>query len=193
MMILFLVLVLVAGKSFVEGTPGALVRTLLSSPLFSPSRLLRSLYHPRRGSDGDCRDRPGVLKGLQTLVKDREPRWTVRTVFPFAPNAVIVGFLASFVAGLVSMFLCPLFGLSVIVPGLVPHFFCGATAGVYGNITGGRRGAVVGAFAHGLLISFLPAILLPMMGDMGLGSTTFGDADFGVVGIVLGHIIAMFN
>ncbi|HFX6047261.1 PTS transporter subunit IIC, partial [Klebsiella pneumoniae] len=83
--------------------------------------------------------------------------------------------------------------LSVIVPGLVPHFFCGATAGVYGNITGGRRGAVVGAFAHGLLISFLPAILLPMMGDMGLGSTTFGDADFGVVGIVLGHIIAMFN
>ncbi len=81
----------------------------------------------------------------------------------------------------------------VIVPGLVPHFFCGATAGVYGNITGGRRGAVVGAFAHGLLISFLPAILLPMMGDMGLGSTTFGDADFGVVGIVLGHIIAMFN
>ncbi|MFP2006298.1 hypothetical protein ACLEB0_08670, partial [Klebsiella pneumoniae] len=23
--------------------------------------------------------------------------------------------------------------------------------------------------------------------------TTFGDADFGVVGIVLGHIIAMFN
>ncbi|HFF7116254.1 TPA: hypothetical protein ACGEDG_005689, partial [Klebsiella pneumoniae] len=23
--------------------------------------------------------------------------------------------------------------------------------------------------------------------------TTFGDADFGIVGIVLGHIIAMFN
>ncbi|UYL72236.1 PTS ascorbate transporter subunit IIC [Klebsiella pneumoniae] len=125
--------------------------------------------------------------------KDAKPALDCPTVFPFAPNAVIVGFLASFVAGLVSMFLCPLFGLSVIVPGLVPHFFCGATAGVYGNITGGRRGAVVGAFAHGLLISFLPAILLPMMGDMGLGSTTFGDADFGVVGIVLGHIIAMFN
>ncbi len=53
-----------------------------------------------------------------------------------------------------SMFLCPLLGLSVIVPGPVPHFFCGATAGVYGNICGGRRGAVVGAFAHGLLISF---------------------------------------
>jgi PTS system ascorbate-specific IIC component len=40
MMILFLVLVVVAGKTFVEETLSA-VRTLLSSPLFSPSRLLQ--------------------------------------------------------------------------------------------------------------------------------------------------------
>ena len=91
------------------------------------------------------------------------------------------------------MFLCPLFGLSVSRPGPGSPLFCGPRRGFTATVTGGRRGAVVGAFAHGLLISFLPAILLPMMGDMGLGSTTFGDADFGVVGIVLGHIIAMFN
>ncbi|STR39976.1 integral membrane protein [Klebsiella michiganensis] len=47
--------------------------------------------------------------------------------------------------------------------------------------------------AQGLLISFLPAILLPLMGDLGFASTTFGDADFGVVGIVLGHVVAWFN
>lgn len=71
-----------------------------------------------------------AFKGIaDKLVKDAKPALDCPTVFPFAPNAVIVGFLASFVAGLVSMFLCPLFGLSVIVPGLVPHFFCGATAG----------------------------------------------------------------
>jgi len=52
---------------------------------------------------------------------------------------------------------------------------------------------VVGAFAHGLLISFLPAILLPLMGDLGFASTTFGDADFGVVGIILGHVVSLFN
>ena len=27
----------------------------------------------------------------------------------------------------------------LIIPVLVPHFFCGATAGIYGNATGGRR------------------------------------------------------
>lgn len=106
---------------------------------------------------------------------------------------MIIGFLCSFGAGLLSMFILPLVGLSVIVPGLVPHFFCGATAGVYGNATGGRRGAVIGSFVHGLIISFLPAILLPLMGDLGFASTTFGDADFGVVGIVLGNMIKIFN
>ncbi|PLN12708.1 hypothetical protein CWM87_31530, partial [Klebsiella pneumoniae] len=188
MMILFLVLVLVAGKSFVEETLSAgqnfIIFAIIQSLTFAAG-----VYIILAGVRMVIAEIVPAFKGIaDKLVKDAKPALDCPTVFPFAPNAVIVGFLASFVAGLVSMFLCPLFGLSVIVPGLVPHFFCGATAGVYGNITGGRRGAVVGAFAHGLLISSLPAILLPMMGDMGLGSTTFGDADFGVVGIVLGHI-----
>lgn len=193
MMILFLVLVVVAGKTFVEETLSAgqnfIIFAIIQSLTFAAG-----VYIILAGVRMVIAEIVPAFKGIaDKLVKDAKPALDCPTVFPFAPNAVIVGFLASFVAGLLSMFLCPLFGLSVIVPGLVPHFFCGATAGVYGNITGGRRGAVVGAFAHGLLISFLPAILLPMMGDMGLGSTTFGDADFVVVGIVLGHIIAMFN
>ncbi|WP_283779012.1 PTS transporter subunit IIC, partial [Lysinibacillus sp. D4B1_S16] len=82
------------------------------------------------------------------------------TIFPFAPYAVIIGFLFSFLAGLVSMFILPFIGLKVIVPGLVPHFFTGAAAGVFGNATGGRIGAMSGALANGLLISFITAILL---------------------------------
>src|SRR5690606_37198826 len=73
------------------------------------------------------------------FVPNAKPALDAPTVFPFAPNAVIIGFLASFAAGILSMFLLPVFGLAVIVPGLVPHFFCGATAGVFGNAVGGRR------------------------------------------------------
>jgi len=94
---------------------------------------------------------------------------------------------------LVSMFLLPLFHLKVIVPGLVPHFFTGAAAGVFGNATGGRRGAMIGSFANGLLISFLPAILLPVLGSLGFEGTTFGDADFGIVGILLGYLMKLFS
>lgn len=112
-------------------------------------------------------------------------------VFPYAQNAVLVGFIASFTGGLIgllvlSSWLSPAFGVALILPGLVPHFFTGGAAGVFGNATGGRRGAVCGAFCNGLLITFLPAFLLGVLGDFGSENTTFGDADFGWFGIALG-------
>ncbi|HBO37830.1 MAG TPA: PTS ascorbate transporter subunit IIC, partial [Pasteurellaceae bacterium] len=64
----------------------------------------------------------------------------------------------------------------------------GATAGVFGNATGGRLGAILGAFAHGLLITFLPVFLLPVLGSLGFSNTTFSDTDFGVIGITLGYM-----
>jgi PTS system ascorbate-specific IIC component len=193
MMILFIALVLVAGKEFTEsqvsGGQNYVVFAIIQSITFAAG-----VYIILAGVRMVIAEIVPAFKGIaDKLVPNAKPALDCPTVFPFAPNAVIIGFLSSFSAGLISMFLCPLFGLSVIVPGLVPHFFCGATAGVYGNITGGRRGAIIGAFVQGLLISFLPAILLPMMGDLGFASTTFGDADFGIVGIVLGHIISFFH
>ncbi len=66
-------------------------------------------------------------------------------VFPYAQNAVLIGFVSSFVGGLIglavlSLWLNPALGLALILPGLVPHFFTGGAAGVYGNATGGRIG-----------------------------------------------------
>jgi PTS system ascorbate-specific IIC component len=112
-------------------------------------------------------------------------------VFPFAQNAVLIGFLSSFAGGLATLALLavvggPVLGLALILPGLVPHFFTGGAAGVYGNATGGRRGAVCGAFVNGVLITVLPALLLGVLGGFGAADTTFGDADFGWFGIAVG-------
>ncbi|MDX7709396.1 PTS ascorbate transporter subunit IIC [Aeromonas caviae] len=131
-----------------------------------------------------------AFKGISDkLVPNAKPALDCPIVFPYAPNAVLIGFLSSFAAGLVGMVLLYLMGLTVIIPGVVPHFFVGAAAGVFGNATGGRRGALLGAFANGLLITFLPVFLLPVLGDLGFANTTFSDADFGVVGILLGLIV----
>ncbi len=110
-----------------------------------------------------------AFKGIaDKIAPNTKPALDCPTIFPFAPNAVIIGFLFSFIAGIISMFLLPVLGLKVIVPGLVPHFFTGAATGVFGNVTGGRRGAMAGAFANGLINSFLPAILLVLMGDIAI-------------------------
>jgi len=57
---------------------------------------------------------------------------------------------------------------------------------VFGNATGGRKGAVLGGFVNGLLITFLPAILLTVLGNLGVANSTFGDADYGWFGTLLG-------
>ena len=132
---------------------------------------------------------PAFKRISDKLVPNAKPALDCPVVFPYAPNAVLVGFLSSFTAGLFGMFLLYIMGLTVIIPGVVPHFFVGAAAGVFGNATGGRRGAMLGAFAQGLLITFLPVFLLPVLGDLGFANTTFSDADFGIVGILLGLIV----
>ena len=45
---------------------------------------------------------------------------------------------------------------------------------------------MIGAFANGLLLTFLPAILYPLLGSLGYAGTTFSDADFASLGIILG-------
>lgn len=89
--------------------------------------------------------------------------------------------------------LVPAFQGIFIIPGMVPHFFCGATAGIYGNATGGRKGAALGAFVNGLLITFAPALLLPVLDVFGFKNTTFGDFDFSVIGITLGRAAEAFG
>ena len=83
--------------------------------------------------------------------------------------------------------------VALILPGVVPHFFCGATAGVFGNAEGGIKGCVAGAFVHGLLITFLPAICMPVFNALGYSGATFSDADFSWMGIVFGNVINFAN
>jgi PTS system ascorbate-specific IIC component len=127
----------------------------------------------------------------EKVVPGAKPALDIPIVFPFGANAVLIGFLSSFAGGLLALgvlalWLNPAFGLALILPGMVPHFFTGGGAGVYGNATGGRRGAALGGFVNGVIITILPAILLLVLGQFGLSNSTFGDADFGWFGTLIG-------
>jgi PTS system ascorbate-specific IIC component len=129
----------------------------------------------------------------EKIVPEAKPALDIPVVFPFGANSVIVGFLSSFVAGIIMLVLMGPIGLAAIVPGLVPHFFVGGGAGVIGNAFGGRRGAIVGGFVNGIIISLGAALLLPAMGGLGFEKTTYGDADFQWVGILIGLIGRLFG
>ncbi len=135
-----------------------------------------------------------AFKGIsEKLVPGAIPAIDCPVCFPYAPNAVIIGFLVSFVGGIVGLLVlvaidANLAPVALILPGVVPHFFCGASAGVFGNAEGGLKGCVAGAFVHGLLITFLPAICMPVFTALGFTSATFSDADFSWLGIVFGNL-----
>lgn len=135
-----------------------------------------------------------AFQGIATkIIPNAVPAVDCAVFFPYAQTAVIIGFVFSFIGGVIGMVILGLVGGVLIIPGLVPHFFCGATAGIYGNATGGRRGAIFGSFVNGLAITFLPALLLPVLGELGFANTTFGDFDFALLGIILGQTGNVLN
>lgn len=140
-----------------------------------------------------------AFKGIsEKLVPNAKPALDCPIVFPYAPNAVLIGFFCSFIGGIVALAILAMMGhagfaVAIILPGAVVHFFCGATAGVCGNATGGLKGCVAGAFVHGVIATFLAAGLYPILGAMGFANTTFSDTDFTLVGIVFGNLVKVVS
>ena len=131
-----------------------------------------------------------AFKGIsEKLVPNSKPALDCPIVFPYAQNAVLIGFFVSFITGVIGMFILFIFGGVVILPGVVAHFFLGAASAVFGNARGGIKGAIAGSALNGIFITFLPLLFIPFLGDLGLATTTFSDTDFLAVGIVLGYIV----
>ena len=188
MVVMYVIVALFAGPTYIEaelsGGTNFLVFSLIQAGSFAAGvfiilsgvRLVLSEIVP-------------AFKGISTkLVPNAKPALDVPIIYPYAPNAVLIGFFASFLGGIFSMVIMIFTGGIIILPGVVPHFFTGAAAGVFGNATGGFKGSVVGSFVNGVIISFLPVFLMPVLGDLGFANTTFSDADFGVSGIFFGSL-----
>lgn len=188
MVILYIVVALAAGSEFVEtqfsGGSNYIVYSLIQAFTFAAGFILI-----QSGVRLVLAEIIPAFKGISDkVVPNSRPALDCPIVFGYAPNAVLIGFISSFIGGLISMFALGAMGLVVIIPGVVPHFFLGAASGVFGNSTGGRRGAVVGAFINGIIISFLPVALLPVLGNLGIANSTFADTDFAILGIFLGKV-----
>ncbi|NUF50619.1 PTS ascorbate transporter subunit IIC [Gilliamella sp. ESL0250] len=193
MMIIYLILAISAGASYVETNlskgDNYLVYAIIEAITFAAG-----VFIILQGVRLILAEIVPAFTGFsEKLVPNAKPALDCPVVFPYAPNAVLIGFLFSFLGGLVGLFVLGQLDLVLILPGVVPHFFCGATAGVFGNATGGRCGAILGAFANGLLVTFLPVMLLPVLGSLGFANTTFSDVDFCGIGIILGNMAKWFN
>lgn len=129
------------------------------------------------------------------LVPDSKPALDCPVLFPYAPNAVIFGFIFTTIGSIIGMFITPLMGLPMILPGVMSNFFAGGTAGIFANQVGGRRGTAIGCIAHGIFIIIIPALLSPMLGQIGFVNMTCTDVDTVFTGfffMIIKSIIGLF-
>lgn len=115
-------------------------------------------------------------------------------IFPYAPTAVIIGFVGSLLGGFFGMWLMILFKSPVImIPAAGICFFSGGTSGVFGNIHGGWRGALVGSFLVGIALVVLPLIMYPAFANLGIAKASFPNVDYNIVGSFLYTVLNFFK
>lgn len=123
------------------------------------------------------------------IVPHSIPALDCPVLFPSSPNAVVVGFVTTTIGTVLAMIILPFFGMAVILPSMLANFFVGGTAGIFGNATGGKRGAVIAGVIHGMFITLLPALLVTAFDNMGFVSATATDVDTITAGLIYQWLI----
>ncbi|MFV0380828.1 MAG: PTS ascorbate transporter subunit IIC [Breznakia sp.] len=127
-------------------------------------------------------------------IPDAVPAVDCPAIFPFAPNAVVIGFVGSFMGGLFGMLLMILFNSSVImIPAAGICFFSGGTCGVFGDAYGGWKGAVLSSFIVGIGLVVLPLLLYPAFTGLGIEGASFPNVDYNIVGSFIYQIVNFFQ
>ncbi|NMA86711.1 MAG: PTS ascorbate transporter subunit IIC [Tissierellia bacterium] len=128
------------------------------------------------------------------IVPDAIPGLDIPLLFPNHPTSVIIGFLTSLIASLIGMAILGAVGYPVVVfPALIPTFFTGAVTAIFGNSTGGRRGAIVGSFINGLILIFGQAFLIQYIGDYEPVMRVLCETDYAFYGPIFGKLLTIFK
>jgi PTS system ascorbate-specific IIC component len=136
-----------------------------------------------------------AFKGIATkIVPGAKPALDCPVVFPFAPNAVILGFLGSFVGALLWLVIIGNTVGYIFVPTMIVLFFHSATAGVFGNATGGVRGALIGGFITSTVVAWGQFSMVRFLIGGTIPDTAMwaADSDMFILGPVIHFLAKLF-
>ncbi|WP_338712418.1 PTS sugar transporter subunit IIC [Lacticaseibacillus paracasei] len=130
----------------------------------------------------------------EKYIPNSKPAVDAPAIFPFAPTAVLIGFIGAFIGSLVGMGAEIALASSVVmIPAANICFFSGGTAAIFGNVYGGWKGALVGSFIEGVLSTTLPLLLYPSFQSLGIGGASFPNVDYNIFGGLLQSFLRLFG
>ncbi len=127
----------------------------------------------------------------EKVVPNAIPALDVPVIFPYAPNALLIGFMVAMVTSIVTILITGAAGIfpTVVIPLISTCFFEIGCASIVGNATGGVRGAIIGAAVSGII-----AVFLVGFGAYFFNNTiqqwmlVYGGQDFDLWGMVVGAV-----
>lgn len=129
-----------------------------------------------------------AFNGIATkLVPGAKPALDSPVTYPYAPNAVVLGFVGAFAGAIIWLVVLGNTVSYIFVPTMIVLFFHGATAGVFGNSTGGVRGALLGGFITSTIVAWGQFLMVRFLISSTIPDTAMWAADSDM--FILGPII----
>jgi len=136
-----------------------------------------------------------AFKGISDkFIPNAIPALDIPMIFPFAPNALLIGFTVSMITSILTIIVLAATGLLTyaVIPLAVACFFDAAPGAIFANATGGRRGAIVASMVNGVIMVLFVALSIPAVFNTAAGfNQLFGGNDFSVwsiIGSVIGKL-----
>nr|WP_248629972.1 PTS ascorbate transporter subunit IIC [Enterococcus cecorum] len=133
-----------------------------------------------------------AFNGIATkVVPGARPALDCPIVYPYSPNAVILGFLGAFIGGIIWLVVLGHTVQYIFVPTMIVLFFHGAVAGVFGNSTGGVKGALLGGFITSTIVAWGQWFMVTHLLNTTIPDTAMWAADSDM--FILGPIINIIS
>ena len=189
MLVIYIVAAIAAGPEFVQtlsGDQGWFTFTVIQGLGFAAGVLV--LLQGVRMFLGEII--PAFRGIAQKLVPGAKAALDCPIVFPYAPTALMIGFICCVVGMVVGMFASNVLNTVIPLPSIIGGFFTGGVAGIFGNALGGRRGAMMSGFIYGLVLTIPVALFYPVLGLEEYGVT--GIAFLVPDGIIVLSLVSLF-
>ncbi|WP_368240929.1 PTS ascorbate transporter subunit IIC [Clostridium perfringens] len=132
------------------------------------------------------------FKGIaDKLAKGSIPALDIPMIFPYGPNALLIGFIIALITSIGTLFLLGASGVLTfaLIPLVVACYFDVAPGAIFANARGGGPAAIITSALGGIILMVLAAISLNLVsGTVGNFIQTYGGNEFSIW-VIIGDLV----
>lgn len=137
------------------------------------------------------------FKGIaDKLAKGSIPALDIPMIFPYGPNALLIGFIIALITSIGTLFLLGASGILTfaLIPLVVACYFDVAPGAIFANARGGWPAAIITSALGGIILMVLAAISLNLVsGTVGNFIQTYGGNEFSIWVIISDLVGKLFS